>query len=168
MKQNISTKLLISTAVFLLFSACNNREKDKVYCQGQVIRDIIHDKNHDELSRTFELVCSGDCPDKQKCQIQTVTYDPPGAGGLIKKEFCGCKGDTIPRWCDVILYTYQINGRTIQKADCIPFNTCPNNSDSCIQQNRETVDTMRTVDKKDSLYHYHAVISCECMNRKNQ
>jgi hypothetical protein len=168
MKQNISTKLLISTVVILLISSCKNREDDKVYCQGQVIREIVHDKDHDELSRTFELACSGECPDGQNCAIQTVPYDPPRADGLIKKEFCGCKGDTIPRFCDVILYTYRMNGRIIQQADCTPFDTCPVKTDSCIQQNRETVDTVRSVDGKDSLYQYHTVISCECMNRKSQ
>jgi hypothetical protein len=168
MKQNIYAKLFISTVVLLLVSSCNDRGKDKVYCQGQVIRDIVQDKNHDEISRKFKLLCSGDCPNKNPCKIDTVTYDPPQANGLIMKEFCGCKGDTTPRWCDVILYTYNINGRIIQQADCTPYKTCPIDTDSCIQQNRETVDTIRSVDHHDSLYHYHAVISCDCMNRKVQ
>ena len=167
MKQYISIKLLLSTILIFLGSSCNDRENDKVYCQGQVVRDIIQDRNHDELSRTFRLFCSGNCTDKDSCKIDTVIYNPPLPNGMIRKEFCGCKGDTIPRWCDIILYTYQINGRIIQQADCTPFNTCPNKTDSCIQQDRETVDTIRSIDQKDSLYHFHTIISCECMNRIN-
>jgi len=169
MKQNISVKLLAITAVLLISHSCNNREDDKVYCQGQVIRDIIQEKNHDEVSRTFEIACSGDCPNKKPCAIITVPYNPSLPNGLTKKQFCGCEGDTIPRWCEIILYTYQIGGRTVQQADCTPFNSCPVKTDSCIQQNRETVDTIKSVDDHtDSLYHYHTIITCECMNRKGQ
>ncbi|PSL44290.1 hypothetical protein CLV51_106156 [Chitinophaga niastensis] len=159
-------QLLILLSI-LFATGCKNGGKDKVYCQTFIQRETIHDKNHKELSTKYKLLCTGHCPGKDSCEKITITYNPPLKNGLIKKQWCGCNGDTIPQACDVVLYTYNFDGRIVQTADCTAFNTCPVATDSCIQQNRDIgTDTIRSADHKDSLYIYHTQISCECMNRK--
>ncbi|HVI46458.1 MAG TPA: hypothetical protein VM802_16400 [Chitinophaga sp.] len=156
-------------AVFMLSTpGCKQEDKTKAYCQTFIQREIIHNKNHEELAARYKLLCTGRCPGKDSCEKITITYNPPLPNGLAKKQWCGCRGDTMPPACDVILYTYNFGGRIVQQVDCTPPNTCPVTSDSCIQQNKETTtDTIRSADHKDSLYIYHTQISCECMNRQN-
>ena len=160
---------LLATVTLLVLSCKNNNDvPSKVYCQGWVVRVIEQDPSHEELSRTFTLHCNGKCPGGNQCAILSKNYDPATPGGLIKEEWCGCKGDKIPVACDVVLKTYNINGRVIQQADCTSWNTCPVKTDSCIQMPDKDmkIDTLRSVDKKDSIYRYTGTIMCECMNRK--
>lgn len=168
MKYKVFIPQLLVCLSILFAAGCRGGGKGKVYCQTLIRREIVHDKNHEELSRKFQLLCGGHCPGKDSCVKITIAYNPPLPNGLIKKEWCGCEGDTIPQGCDVILYTYNSHGRIVQQADCTPLNSCPIATDSCIQQNRETKDTVRSVDHKDSLYIYHTQITCECMNRKGE
>lgn len=138
MKENISARAFLSTIAILVISSCNNQQKDKSTCQGQAVLEIVQDKKHNELSRKITLKCSGNC-DGKPCDHDTVKYNPPQPDGLISKEFCGCKGDTMPRWCDVIVFTINSNGKIVPRADCTPFKTCPpptTDTDSCFQVNR--------------------------------
>jgi len=151
---------LLPVFLFIIVVSCNDAA-DKVYCQGFVTREIVHTADHEEISRTFRLGCNGQCPG-DSCAILKKEYNPVQPNGLVKEEWCGCPGDTIPRGCDIILKTYNINGRMVQQADCTPFDSCPVKTDSCQQQNRERVDTLRTVDNRDSIYHYYTTITCEC------
>ncbi len=160
--------LLLSMTLLVL--SCDNKDKvlSKVYCQGFVVKMVEQDPSHEELSRNLALHCNGECPNRKPCEILSLVYNPAKAGGLIKEEWCGCKGDTAPLACDVVLKTYNINDRVIQQADCTSWNTCPVKTDSCIQMPDKDmkIDTLRSIDKKDSVYRYTATITCECMNRK--
>ena len=161
--------LLFSVALLVLSCKNNDKVPSKVYCQGWVVKVIEQNASHEELSRSFTLHCNGDCPDGKHCDSLFKNYDPAKPGGLIKEQWCGCKGDTMPMACDVVLRTFRTeDGRIIQQADCTPFNTCPAKTDSCIQQpDKDTkTDTLRSVDGKDSIYRFTGTITCECMNRK--
>ena len=149
---------------FLLYPSCKPA-KDKVYCQGFVTREILHTPDHEEISRNFTLGCNGDCPNKEKCKTLEKVYDPPQPNGLKKVEWCGCQGDSVPVYCDVLLRTYISNGRIVMQADCTPSESCPVKSDSCIQVNKGKIDTIRTADNKDSLYKYTDQITCECVGK---
>ena len=158
--------LLFTLLLVLMFFLSCKPAKDKVHCQGFVIREILHTPDHEEISRNFRLDCNGECPNKEKCKPLEKVYNPPVQNGLKKVEWCGCQGDSIPTYCDVLLRTYISNGRIVMQADCTPPESCPIVSDSCTQINKGKVDTIRTADNRDSLYKYTDQITCECGGKK--
>ena len=155
-------KTLLFIFTLICFS-CTNRTPDKVYCQGFVVREIIRTTDQEELSRIFTLKCNGKCPDGQDCSIIKKEFSPAKPGNIISEEWCGCTGDKAPQVCDVVLTTYNFDGRIVQQADCTKGKMCPTDSDSCVQQPaKEVIDTTRNAQGADSLYKYTGTITCEC------
>jgi hypothetical protein len=155
--------LVVAIAAMLMLSCKRKKVPDKVYCQGFVVKVIETTPEGEELLRQFTLGCNGMCPGEKACEKLKREFNPPRPDGLVKEEWCGCPGDTIPAACDIVIRTFNNNGRQVQQADCTPWDTCPV-GDSCIQQpdRDRRIDTVKSVTGKDSIYRYTSTLSCEC------
>ena len=162
MKQLLAAFLF---ALGLIYSSCKD-VPSKVYCQGFVVKETVHTPNHEQISIKYTLYCNGKCPGGIDCKKEK-TYNPPQQNGLIKMEWCGC--DSLPTSCDVVLKTFNSNGRIIQQADCTKWDSCPVNSDSCIQNpSRSRVDTIFNTDRSVKEFQYKDTITCDCVSRVAQ
>lgn len=158
--------LLLSLTLFCF--SCTDKVPHKVYCQGFVVRELIRTPDQEELSRTFTLKCNGQCPGGKPCSVIKKEFNPAKPGNIVSEEWCGCPGDEAPLACDVVLTTYNFDGRIVQQADCTKGTTCPTSADSCVQQpTKEVIDTIRNAQGADSLYKYTGQITCECEPRRN-
>jgi hypothetical protein len=94
----------------------------------------------------------------------SVSYDPPKEGNIIKEEWCGCKGDALPVYCDIILQTLIVNGDTVMQADCSGAFTCPVKSDTCLLiESLKERDTVRNELGLTELYLVTDTLTCECL-----
>lgn len=154
-------------ALCLLLAACIccscQEGNKKGNCSGFVVKETVHNADHDQLSVKYTLYCDGECPDGVSCKKEKV-YNPPQPNGLVKIEWCGCSNE--PDACTIVLKTYNMNGRTIQQADCTAWTTCPD-GDSCVQNpSRSKTETVLNADNTAREYHYTDTLTCDCIARK--
>lgn len=164
--QNLCMKwFLFLSCICILLVTCKKKTNrpDTVFCQGFLIRTISASPTGEEMFSVYTWGCNGICPDGNFCEIISATYDPPKDGNIIKEEWCGCKGDALPDYCDIFLQTQIVNGDTLIKPFCTGAFNCPVETDTCllIESIRER-DTLRNELGMSEVYLITDTLICDC------